>query len=50
MSQILDRKQTFFLENNELTLNDGLVGFMTKEADPVTFLSIDKIEKEYFVA
>lgn len=31
------------LEENELTLSDGSVGFLDAEHDPVTFLSIDQV-------
>ena len=32
---------------NELTLEDGSVGFLEEEAQPKTFLSIDSIVKNY---
>ena len=32
---------------NELNLKDGSIGFMEEEPEPLTFLSIDKIEKIY---
>ena len=32
-----------------MILNDGRVGFMEAESDPIKFLSIDQIENEYYL-
>ena len=37
----------FHLRQNEVTFNDGRVGFLAADAEPETFLSIDETTKSY---
>ena len=37
------------LEQNELTLNDGIVGIFQQDSEPITFLSTASIEKDFLV-
>ena len=39
--------KTLYLQQNELTLEDDMVGFLSKESEPITFLSVDRVEKSY---
>ena len=35
------------MKQNELILDDNQSGFLSDEQDPINFLSVDRIEKEY---
>ena len=35
------------LEQNEVQLEDGKLGFLEGEDDPITFLSIDRVDSVY---
>ena len=37
------------LEQNELTLKDGIVGIFQKDSEPITFLSTTSMEKDFLV-
>ena len=37
------------LEQNELTLSDGIVGIFQKDSEPMTFLSTTSMEKDFLV-
>ena len=39
--------KTIYLQQNELTLQDDMVGFLSKESEPINFLSVEREEKMY---
>ena len=36
-----------FIKQNEVTLEDNMLGFLSEETEPIQFLSIEKSENKY---
>ena len=43
----MPHRKTILFEQNELILNDGKLGFLESESEPINFMSVDKTDTEY---